>query len=139
MPRVFIDTNIPMYAAGTAHPLVEPSRRVIEAVADGSLDAITDAEVFQEILYRYAHVGKRAAGFKIFDAFARIMAGRVLPIEEQDVRLARDLAEQHHRLSPRDSIHLAVMRRRKIEEIVSADADFDTVPGIRRLDPRAVR
>ncbi|RMF84316.1 MAG: VapC toxin family PIN domain ribonuclease, partial [Nitrospinota bacterium] len=43
MSPVFIDTNIPMYAAGTSHPLREPSQRVIRAIANGQLDAVTDA------------------------------------------------------------------------------------------------
>ena len=59
MNRVFIDVNIPMYAAGTPHPLREPSQRVIMAIAIGRLDAVTDAEVLQEILYRYLHIGER--------------------------------------------------------------------------------
>ena len=46
MSRVFIDVNIPMYAAGTVHPLKEPSQRVVMAIATGYLDAVTDAEVF---------------------------------------------------------------------------------------------
>ena len=135
MPRVFIDTNIPIYAAASDHPLVEPARRVVEALADGRLDGTTDAEVFQGILYRYWHVGQLTTGLQIFDAFARIMAGRVLAVEEEDVRQARALAESYPRLPPRDLIHLALMLRHGIEEIVTADSHFDMVSGIRRLDP----
>lgn len=125
-----------MYAAGAAHPLVEPARRVIEALVDGRVDGVTDSEVLQEILYRYWHIGQRAAGFHVFDAFTRLMAGRVFAVDEQDVRQARALAERHDRLSPRDLIHLAIMLRHGIEEILTADADFDAVPDVRRLDPR---
>lgn len=135
MSRVFIDTNIPMYAAGAAHPLVEPARRVMAAVASGRIDAVTDAEVFQEILYRYLHIVQREKGFKIFDHFFRIMLGRILPIEDQDVRQARELAERYPPLGPRAPVHLAVMVRHQIEEIVTADAAFDAVAEVRRVDP----
>ncbi|MDR7537710.1 MAG: type II toxin-antitoxin system VapC family toxin [Armatimonadota bacterium] len=75
----------------------------------------------------------------IFNAFTRLMAGRPLPVDEMHVRQARDLADRYSRLSPRDLIHLAIMLRHGIGEIAPADAHFDTVPEVRRLDPRAFR
>ena len=135
MNRVFIASNIPMYAAGAGHPRVEPARRVVTAVAAGEIDAVTDAEVLQEILYRYMHISQTEKGFEVFDLFFRLMAGRILPIEDQDVRQARELAVRYPTLSARDLVHLAVMLRHKIEEIVTADADFDAVAEVRRRDP----
>ena len=136
MGSVFIDTSIPMYAGGTPHPLREPCQRVITAIVEGRLDAVTDAEVFQEILYRYFYIGEREKGLRIFDDFDRIMDGRILPIGDDDVRQARLLAERNYRLSPRDLIHLAVMRRHGMEEIFTADTGFDAAQEVRRIDPR---
>lgn len=137
MSPVFIDAHIPMYAAGPSHPLREPSRRVIRAIASGQLDAVTDAEVFQEILYRYLHINEREKGLRVFDHFRRIMLGHILPIEDADVQRARELAEQYPALSPRDLIHLAVMLRYEIHEIITADTGFDAVKEVRRTDPTA--
>ncbi len=139
MSRVFIDTNIPMYAAGASHPLQEPARQVILAIATSQLDAVTDAEVFQEILYRYLHIGEREKGFRVFDHFRRIMMGRILPIEDADMQQARTLAERYPDLSPRDLIHLAVMLRHQMEEIVTTDTGFDPVKEVRRIDPSTFR
>lgn len=136
MSRIFIDVNIPMYAAGTPHPLREPCRRVILAVAGGSLDAVTDAEVLQEILYRYLHIGEREKGFRVFDNFHRIMTGRILPIEEADIYQVRRFAERYPALSPRDLIHLAIAVRHQLPEILTTDTGFDSVAEVRRLDPR---
>lgn len=135
MTRVFVDANIPMYAAGTPHPLREPARRVIRAIARQELEAWTDVEVLQEILYRYFHLGERSKGLQIFDYFHHLMAGRVLPVEEEDVVRARQLAEQYPRLSPRDLIHLAVMLRHRLPQIITADTHFDGVAEVRRVDP----
>jgi hypothetical protein len=134
MSRVFIDVNIAMYAGGTAHPLREPSQRIVMAVATDRLDAVTDAEVFQELLYRYLHLRQREKGFLIFDAFYGIMHGRVLSIADTDIQRARTLAEQYPNLSPRDLLHLSVMLDHGITEILTADTDFDTVQEVRRLD-----
>jgi len=136
MSRLFIDVNIPMYAAGTTHPLREPSQRVIKAIAAGQLDALTDAEVFQEILNRYLHIGEREKGFRVFDLFYRIMLGNILPIEDMATQLARELAEQYPAMSPRDLIHLAVMLRQNIQTIITTDTGFDSVKEIRRIEPQ---
>ena len=135
MNRTFIDVNIPMYAAGTPHPLRVPSQGVITAIATGQLNAVTDAEVLQEILYRYLHIGEREKGFRVFDHFRRIMLGHILPVEDADVQRAREFAERYSALSPRDLIHLAVMVRYRIREILTADTGFDMVQEIRRMAP----
>jgi len=135
MSRVFIDVNVAMYAGGTAHPLREPSQRIIMAVATDQLDAVTDAEVFQELLYRYLHLRQREKGFLIFDAFYEVMRDRVLPITDADMQRARTLAEQYPNLSPRDFLHLAVMLNHGIPDILTADTDFDAVQEVHRLDP----
>ncbi len=135
MKPVLIDTDIPMYAAGTPHPLREPCQAIIRAVAEGKLETVTDAKVLQEILYRYLHIGEREKGFKVFDRFRRIMLGHILLIDEADVQRARELAEEYPRLSPRDLFHLAMMLRHGIHEIITADKGFERVRGIRRIDP----
>jgi predicted nucleic acid-binding protein len=135
--RVFVDSNIPMYAAGAAHPLVEPSRRVITAIAAGQIDAVTDAEVFQEILHRYFRINERAKGFQVFDAFHQIMLGQIVAVDDEDATNARFLAERHPALSSRDLLHLAVMHRHEINTIVTADGHFDEIPEVLRVDPAA--
>lgn len=135
MSQVFIDTNIPMYAAGSPHPLREPAQRVIRAVVSGALDAVTDAEVFQEILYRYWHIGESKKGFQVFDHFYAVMQGRILPIQDVDVQAARELADRHPGLSPRDLIHLGVMTRNGIAEIITADEGYEGVLEVRRIAP----
>ncbi len=48
--KVFVDSNIPMYVAGRAHPAREPARRLLERVQRGELEGCTSTEVQQEIL-----------------------------------------------------------------------------------------
>lgn len=138
MNQVFIDVNIPMYAAGTSHPLKEPSQRVVRAIASGQLDALTDAEVFQEILYRYFHIDERQKGFMIFDLFRRIMLGRILPIDDMDIQRARELAEAYTALSPRDLIHLSIMICHDLKSIITTDTGFDSVKEVARIDPQNI-
>lgn len=130
---VFVDANVPMYAGGSDHPLREPARVALRRIGAGSLDAVTDCEVLQEMLHRYLALDRREPGFVVFDAFAAVMAGRVLQVEVGDVLRARDLAADLRQLRARDLLHLAVMLRHGIDEIVTADRHFDGLRGITRI------
>ena len=66
------------------------------------------------------------------------MYDRIEPFSVEDVQVAAALADQYPGLSARDLLHAAVMRRLGVERIISADRDFDRLPGIIRLDPSAV-
>lgn len=134
---VFIDTAIPMYAAGKEHPLKAPCLEILSWVAAGALQACTDTEVFQEILYRYFSIRKRTIGLLIFDSFSQIMHGAVLPVRHVDMIRARMLADEtaNTSLSPRDLVHLAVMFNHGIKQIITTDRAFEQVDGIRIIYP----
>ena len=75
------------------------------------------------------------AGRVVVESFAAMMRGRVSPVTIDDVLAAGKLANEHRGLSTRDLLHLAVIHRLGVTRIVTADADFDRVPGIVQLDP----
>ena len=135
--KVFIDTNIPMYAAGKDHPFKKKCLGILESIARDDINAYTDTEVLQEILYRYFYINQRETGFDIFDLFATIMDGVILPVLHSDIKLARLLAEKEEtvKLSPRDLIHLAVMLNNGIRHIVTTDRGFVSIPGIEVITP----
>ena len=135
--KIFIDTNIPMYAAGKEHQLKDGCVKVLDAVATGKLEAFTDSEVFQEILYRYYHIGQPGMGFRVFDLFSTIMSGNILPVTYRDVNQARQFAESESAagLSPRDLIHLAVMLNNGIDTIATTDRAFTRVDLVKVYAP----
>ena len=67
---IFIDANVPMYAAGRPHPLKEPSAAVLEFIALQPERFFTSAEVLQELMYRYLSLRRWAQGREIFLRFA---------------------------------------------------------------------
>jgi predicted nucleic acid-binding protein len=108
--RVFIDSNIPMYVAGTEHPNRAPALRLLESVRAGSVEACTSTEVLQEILHRYS-----AIVHEIFD------------VTLSDTDLARDLLTTTGGLSARDAVHAAVMLNRGVTSIATFDRGFERV------------
>lgn len=132
---VFIDSNIPMYVAGAPHPNRAPALRLLRQVRAGEIDGCTSTEVLQEILYRYAGLGRRDLAGRVYDLFVEACPA-VLPVALADTDRARTLVEAHQRLSARDAIHAAVMLNHGIQRIATFDRGFDAIPGIDRLTLR---
>lgn len=138
-PTAFLDTNVPIYAAGAPHPHREPCIEVLSLASGHPQNFITNAEVLQELLHHYRATRQWSSiGHPVFARFAELMLGRTEPIYAEDAILAAELADSGLRVSSRDLIHVAVMRRLGVERVVSADRDFDNIPGVIRLDPSAV-
>ena len=134
MVTVFIDTAIPMYAAGADHPLREPCLRILELIRRGDLDGVTSTEVVQEITHRFLAIRRpefaRQLAIDALDLFAP-----VLPITHAVMRRVPELALKYPSLRARDLTHVATCIHEGIGEIISPDLAFDQVREIRRIDP----
>ena len=144
MGRLFLDANVPTYAAGRDHPLKGPCKEVLRLSARHPGSFFSDAEVLQEMLHRYLSLRRWSEGKRVVLDFAALMAGSVEPVTAGDIILACDLADRYGvrpgaRLAARDLLHAAVLLRAGdgTAKIVSADRDFDELvgEGIERLDP----
>lgn len=145
--RLFLDANVPTYAAGRNHPLKEPCEEVLVLAVRHPRSFFTDAEVLQEMLHRYLSLQRWPEGKRVVLDFAALMAGSIEPVFAGDAVRACELADQYGtgpgaRLAARDLLHAAVMLRAGDEtaRIVTADADFDELAaeGVERLDPASV-
>jgi uncharacterized protein len=130
--KVFVDSNIPMYVSGGAHPHREPARKFLERVRKRQVEACTSTEVLQEILYRYSAIGRRDLAREIYDLFVEICPV-VLGVTLADTDRARDLLSAVDGISARDAVHAGVMLNHEIEWISTYDSGFDRVPGVRRM------
>ena len=129
---IFIDSNIPMYLIGASHPHKSESQLLLERLISAGRRLVTDAEVLQEIVRRYAAIDKREAIGPAFQLLLDVVDD-VLAIEKADVLRAGEIVQNRALLSARDSVHIAVMERHGIQSILSFDGDFDRWPGIKRI------
>ncbi len=129
-----VDSNIFMYAAGSEHPLKSRAVKFLENVAEGTTDAVIDAEVLQEILHRYRALKRWKQGRLVYDA-ARIVFPEVLPVTGDVLDAARRLMDEHSGLMARDALHAAVVAVYGLTSITSFDRDFDRVTGLERVEP----
>ncbi len=137
-PPTFLDANVPIYAAGRPHRLKEPCAQVLMLAAERPEAFLTDAEVLQELLHRYLALRLWPEGRDVFHRFADLMRERVEPVQAIDVEQAALLADELPELGARDLLHAAVLSRLGVQRIISADAGFDRLSEMERLDPTEV-
>ena len=127
---IFVDSNVPMYLVGSAHP----NRARLEDFLryQPEEDYVTSAEVYQEILHRFVAIDRRQA---ITDAFMLLddLVISVFPVRRSDVDAACEIAIDQPELSARDCLHLAVMQANGVDRILTFDSGFSRQPGITRL------
>ncbi len=129
---IFVDSNIPMYLVGAAHPHKNDARRWLEELVSGQERLVTDAEVLQEILHRYVSIERPDAIQPAFDALLGVV-DEVFSVDQAAVERAKQIVLGHQTLSARDAVHLATMQIHGVKRILSFDRGFDGFPGMTRL------
>jgi hypothetical protein len=132
MKRLFLDTTVLLHAAGGTHPLREPSRSLVEQARSGALELHVSTEAIQEFLFhrlRRTHAVVAVLDARDASAFCRVHAFDTSVLER-----SIDLVESTN-LRGRDAVHAATAQVQGFSEIVSADRDFDGIPGLTRVDP----
>jgi len=134
-PVAFLDTNVPIYAPGKAHPLKGPCFQVLLLAAEHPHIFMTDAEVLQELLHRYLALRIWPQGHEVFGRFTELMQERIETVQAAGVERAAGLADVYYELGSRDLLHAAVMERLGLRHIIFADTDFDQLTDVERLVP----
>ncbi len=128
----FVDSNVPMYLVGAPHPHKTDAQVLLERAAASGERLVTDAEVTQEILHRYAAIGRTDV---IGPALKLILSivDEVYAVEKADVLRASEILQSAPGSTARDAVHVAIMERHGVRLIMTFDADFDRWPQIRRM------
>lgn len=130
MDRVFIDANIPMYAAGSEHPNKAPSIKILEKISMEQIFGVTSAEVLQEILHRYQSINMLSSGIEIFEEFSNIV-DEVLQINFKIMENAKNILSGNSDILTRDAIHAATIEYYHIDYIATFDKHFEQFKNIR--------
>lgn len=129
---ILLDSNIPMYLVGADHPNKHAARRLLEEAVARQERLVTDVEVLQEILHRYSALRRQDAVQPAFDVILALV-DETFAVELEDVQAAKEILFAVPELSARDALHVAVMRRHDVDEIMSFDRGFDRCAGVTRL------
>ena len=129
---IFVDSNVPMYMAGSPHPNRDRAAELLAELVRSEERLVTDSEVYQEILHRYAAIRRFETIDIAFRALDEIIDD-VLTFGRREIQTARTIIDTVPSLSARDAVHVAVMRHAGISRIFSFDRGFDACPGLERL------
>ena len=131
---ILVDSNIPMYVAGAAHPNKAPSVAFLERVASGQVQACVSTEILQEILHRYRAIGRWDDGRRLYTLVRQILPV-TLALEVSVLDRARGILDKYPHLMARDGVHAATCFEHSLEGICSYDTDYDAIKGLRRFRP----
>jgi predicted nucleic acid-binding protein len=131
---IVLDTTVLVYAVGAEHPLREPSRRLVEAIGAGRVDATTTVEVIQEFVHIRSRRQGRADAAKAGRNFAELLAPLlVMPAESVDAGLR--IFERSTSLGVFDSFLAATAIASDGDALVSADRAFSSVARLTHVVP----
>ena len=131
---IVLDTTILAYAAGGEHPLREPCRRLLSAVAEGTVRATTTIEVIQEFAHVRARRRPRADAVALARDYAQALTPLLVvdrPVLERGLSLFEETAE----VGCFDAILAAAAIANDAQALVSVDTGFGAVPGLNHVDP----
>lgn len=130
----FVDANVLIYSAGTSEYRL-PCLEILGAVARGDAGGAVSTALLEEVwLIETRQRAGRIDGLtqRALDLFAPL-----LPVNDAIFRRAFSLDVQS--IETNDRIHAATCLENDIGVIVTADAGFEGIRGLRRVDPLDVR
>lgn len=131
----FIDANVIVYSGSDDPERHAACEEILAAVARGVVEGRTSTAVLEEVWH--LELTGRAGAIAGISERAYAALAPLLPVTDEIFR--RALGLRVRAMGANDRIHAATALAHGIGLIVSADAAFDGVPGLRRVDPLDAR
>jgi predicted nucleic acid-binding protein len=130
---IVLDTTVLVYAKGAGHPLRDPCRDLISAIADGRLAATTTVEVIQEFAHVRAQRRGRADAAALAEDYVELLAP-LLAVTAEDLGAGLALFAGAEGLGAFDAV-LAATAIGSRSPLVSADTAFAGVAELVHVVP----
>lgn len=136
MVKFYVDSNVFFYAKINDRAFGQSCSGIIRKIAAGRVEAAASALVPMEVANALRKYGLQDEALDEVHAICSLGID-VYTIEAADVREAAEICREV-RISPYDCLHVAMMQKYSLREIISADKDFDKVEWLNRSDPRSI-
>lgn len=133
---IVLDTTVLVYATGTCHPLRDPCRDLIAAIAEDAVQATTSAEVIQEFVHVRAQRRDRGDAAALGRDYAELLSP-LLTVTREHLQQGLALFEKVGRLDAFDAVLAAAAAATEATALVSADAAFAHAPNVPHIVPDA--
>jgi len=131
---ILLDTTVLVYAKGREHPLRDPCRELIAAIAERRLQATTTVEVIQELVHVRARRRGRADAAALGRDYAELLSPLLSPTAD-DLNAGLALFERTEHLGAFDAVLAACATRSGTRALVSADPAFAGVAELTHVVP----
>lgn len=131
---IVLDTTVLVYAKGVGHALRDPCRRLIGAIADGSVQASTTVEVIQEFAHVRARRYDEAEAAAIARAYAELLSP-LMVVTPEHLDRGLSLFASTPSLGAFDAVLAAAALGNGASGLASADRGFATVADLPHLFP----
>jgi len=129
---LYIDSNIFIFAATDSGKKGKSCRKIIESIDKKKIICSSSYLVIDEVIWILKKKFDKRFALKLIK---RIFS---LPIKWVDVNRSVMVKmieiTEDTKLDPRDALHLASMKYNGISTIISEDADFDKISGIKKVN-----
>jgi len=129
---IVLDTTVLVYAKGADHPLRDPCRRLIEAIASGEVDATTTVEVIQELVHVRAQRRGRADAVALGRDYAELLAP-LLTVDTEQLRRGLELFGESEQVGAFDAVLAAAALDAGASALVSADRAFSSIAALHHV------
>jgi predicted nucleic acid-binding protein len=133
---IVLDTTVLVYAKGSEHPLREPCRELIAAIAAGDVAATSTIEAIQEFVHVRARRRERSDAAALGRDYAELLSP-LLPVTGEHLEQGLALFERCKRVGAFDAVLAAATLNVGAMALASADGDFAEVPGLPHVVPDA--
>ncbi|HEX5308258.1 MAG TPA: type II toxin-antitoxin system VapC family toxin [Solirubrobacteraceae bacterium] len=131
---ILLDTTVLVYAKGQDHPLRDPCRELIAAIAERRVEATTTVEAIQEFVHVRARRRDRVDAAALGRDYAELLSPLLSPTVA-DLSIGLAMFEHSKALGAFDAVLAACAERTGVQALVSADAAFASVAGLRHVLP----
>lgn len=133
---IVLDTTVLVYAKGADHPLRDPCRELVAAIAEERIEATTTAEVIQEFVHVRARRRERSDAAALGRDYAELLSP-LLGVTRDNLQRGLVLFEKTPCLGAFDAVLAAATAGAGAAALVSADTAFADLPGISHIVPDA--
>ncbi len=133
---IVLDTTVLVYAKGAEHPLREPCRELVAAIAEERIEATTTVEVIQEFVHVRARRRERSDAAALGRDYAELLSP-LLTITRDNLQRGLMLFETTPRLGAFDAVLAAAAAKAGAAALVSADTSFADLSDISHVIPDA--
>jgi predicted nucleic acid-binding protein len=129
----YLDTYVFIYAAVDTGTKGELARSLLARIQEGDFEAATSSLSYDEFFWKMNRERGQDAAITCAKALMELPNLKILAVDEKVMLKAMELLGKYN-INIRDAIHASAALNNGISEIISEDSDFDTIPGLKRME-----